>query len=274
MQQPLVSVCIPSYNNAEFIEETILSVLEQSYSNIELIITDDASNDDTVKTINRVISGCSIPVRVEVSEENGGIASNWNHALSLAKGSYIKLLPADDVLHPDCIRFQVKQFEKYGNDIALVFSARSIVTRSGRALLTARFYRDQRVTNLQLIKRCILSGTNVIGEPGAVLFAKEISEKVGGFDGSKPYVIDLNYWARILQHGNAIALYQPLSTFRIDSNLSVRLGWRRLKEYSSMIDDMQQQWNLSLLLAVVGKCRALVNEMLRRIVHIVFRTVG
>jgi len=270
---PLVSICIPSYNSAEFIEETIQSVTQQSYSNIELIITDDGSIDDTVKRIEKVIANCQIPLNFQKSKKNTGIEANWNHCLSLAKGKYIKLLPADDTLSPNCVTEQVKQFEMH-DDIVLVFCARKIVTRSGKALLNARFYNNQKVSNKSLLKRCILSGTNVIGEPGAVLFRHDIAQRIGAFNGNKPYVIDLDYWVRLLSHGHAIALSDTLCTFRIDNNLSVRLGVRRLLNYFSIIDDISTRWEMNKIVIILGKFRTLLNEFLRRGVHIMYRFVG
>lgn len=273
MDQPLVSICIPSYNNEAFVEETIASVFNQSYRNIEVLITDDGSTDTTVACIEKAVIDAPFPIVVKVAEKNAGIEANWNQSLQLATGKYIKLLPADDVLFPECITEQVTLLES-SEELSLVFCARQVVTASGTPLLTARFYKDQRVNNSELLKRCILSGTNVIGEPGAVLFRKSIADEVGWFDGKKPYVIDLNYWIRLLNHGHAIAIEKPLCTFRIDNNLSVRLGFRRFRQYIAMIDEMQAIGQFSPVVVIVGKCRALLNEFLRRIVHLVFRFVG
>ncbi len=274
MKRPLVSICIPTYNSSDYIQETLQSVFDQTYDNIELLISDDASSDDTLAKVQQMIEKSSIPIILKTTSDNSGIEGNWNQALSMASGTFIKLLPADDTLHPSCIETQVNAFEAHGNDITLVFCARKVVTRSGKALLTARFYPDQKIENHNLLKRCILSGTNVIGEPGAVLFRKSLADKVGSFNGEKPYVIDLNYWIRLLKHGHAIAQYNALSTFRIDNNLSVRLGWSRFSEYSATIDAIRSQWNISVTVASIGKLRALLNEALRRCVHFVYRAVG
>ncbi|MCP3851756.1 MAG: glycosyltransferase, partial [Gammaproteobacteria bacterium] len=174
---------------------------------------------------------CPYSLTLRILEENAGIAGNWNLALSLAQGDFIKLLPADDTLAPNCIASQVEQFSQYGDKIALTFCARRIITRSGKQLLTARFYDDELIGSKQLVQRCIVAGTNAIGEPGAVLFPRKLTEKVGQFDGDRPYVIDVDYWVRLLQYGAAAAQHDALSTFRIDQNLSVRLGWKRCTQY-------------------------------------------
>jgi len=271
---PLISICIPSYNNEEFIRETIHSVLNQSYRNIELIISDDASTDNTLEVAKKSTENCAFPVTIVSNEKNLGLEGNWNAALKLATGKYVKVLPADDVLSAGCIKQQVEIMETHEN-IALTFSARSITTKSGRELLTARFYNnDEEIESKKLVTRCITSGTNVIGEPGAVLFSRSTSNKVGLFDGSKPYVIDLDYWTRLLQYGNGYVTNNKLCTFRIDSNLSVRLGLQRVTDYLSTINILQKNWNINRLVCLYGKARTLINEVLRRVVHMYFKFIG
>jgi glycosyltransferase involved in cell wall biosynthesis len=270
---PLVSICIPSYNNAEYIEEAIRSVFDQDYDNLELIITDDASTDETKKIIERLIIDARIPVTFKIANENRGISQNWNYALSLAKGMYIKILPGDDIIESDCISKQVACFEN-NSDIALVFCGRKIITRSGRHLLTARFYKDRRVTGAEVLRKSVVNATNVVGEPGAVLFLREFSKLVGEFSPKRPYVVDMDYWMRLLGHGDAIAQYELLTSFRIDNNLSVRIGPSRKNQFTELCCDLSQKWNLSPTLLLYGKCRAAFNEFLRRFVHKLFFRLG
>jgi len=271
---PLVSVCIPSYNSADFIEETIRSVLSQTYPNIEIIITDDASTDDTVKIIEELRAISPLPMIVKFLENNLGIEGNWNVAISHASGDYIKLLPADDTLDPECIATQLAQFTRYGDRIALTFSARNIITRTGKHLMTARFYNDEYIDSRQLVKRCIIAGTNVIGEPGAVLFPRTLALTAGKFNGQYPYVIDLDFWLRLLEHGDAVAIRTALSTFRIDQNLSVRIGWGRCSQYLSFIKRIADRWSFSAITLNRGRFRTVVNEFLRRGVHFIFKLIG
>lgn len=102
----LVSVIISTYNSAAFIIETLESILHQSWKEIELIITDDASTDDTV-TICRhwleVNSGRFTGVQVITSEVNTGVSANANRGLRAAKGEWVKFIGSDDTLLPGCI---------------------------------------------------------------------------------------------------------------------------------------------------------------------------
>ncbi|MBI5591211.1 MAG: glycosyltransferase family 2 protein [Deltaproteobacteria bacterium] len=88
MPKPLVSVLIPLYNADRFIEDMVRSVLNQSYSNLEVIITDDRSTDASVS---KVLRFNDPRIRLIVNEENLGPEKNWNKALAEAKGKYIKL---------------------------------------------------------------------------------------------------------------------------------------------------------------------------------------
>ena len=90
---PLVSVCVPAYNNADTIRATVESVLASDYRPIEVIVVDDCSTDDTYE----VISGIEHPaLYIYKNEKNLGMAGNWNRCLSLCKGKYVRLLCADD----------------------------------------------------------------------------------------------------------------------------------------------------------------------------------
>ena len=97
---PLVSVCIPAYNSARYIRTTMESGLGQKYENIELVVVDDCSKDDTVEIVRSVRDP---RVRLVRNEKNLGMTGNWNKCLAEARGEYIKLICADDVLYEDSI---------------------------------------------------------------------------------------------------------------------------------------------------------------------------
>jgi hypothetical protein len=90
-----------------------------------------------------------------------------------------------------------------------------------------------------VLRRTVRSGTNPIGEPGAVLFRKSAAEKAGLFDGTCPFVIDLDYWLRLLEHGDAYYLPEYLSAFRISrQSHSVSLGARQAREFATFIESL------------------------------------
>ena len=99
---PLVSICIPTCNGFQFIGEALLSAVNQSYPNLEIIVSDDHSRDDTLKIINEFESKTAIPFHI-YNHKPDGIGSNWNYCAQKANGEYIKFLFQDDTLEPDCI---------------------------------------------------------------------------------------------------------------------------------------------------------------------------
>ena len=88
MESPLVSVCIPAYNNADTILETIQSVLTQTYQNLESIVVDDRSTDDTYQVVKTFAKQAGDDrLHLYQNEKNLGMAGNWNHCMELCKGT-------------------------------------------------------------------------------------------------------------------------------------------------------------------------------------------
>jgi alpha-1,3-rhamnosyltransferase len=120
----LVSVIIVSYNSANYIEETLDSVYNQTYDNIELIISDDCSTDNTIEICEKWLSHKknrfvnTIIIRVD---KNSGTAANCNRGVKASCGSWVKLMAADDLFLPDCIANNLKFIES-NPDIKIVMS--------------------------------------------------------------------------------------------------------------------------------------------------------
>lgn len=267
---PHVSVCIPAYLGAAHLHETISSVLDQGFTDFELIIIDDNSPDDT----DRIVASFDDPrIRYLKNPHNLGPQGNWNRCLKEARGRYFKLLPQDDQLYPCTLQQQAGVLDADQEQrIALVFGARDIVNAAGRKL-TRRGCpgsREGRVSGGELVRRCVRYGTNLIGEPGSVMLRKSLADKVGPFDGSIGYIIDLDYWVRLLAHGEAYYLDQPVSTFRVSSgSWSVAIGARQSEEFRHFIARISQQpqWRIGRLDKLAGNFMARLNNLLRLVFY-------
>ena len=112
MEKVLVSVLMTAYNREKYISEAIESVLASTYTNFELIIVDDASDDDTVSIARKYASKDS-RITVYVNEKNLGDYPNRNKAASYAKGPYLKYVDSDDTLYPDGLRYCVQCMEEH-----------------------------------------------------------------------------------------------------------------------------------------------------------------
>ena len=105
----LVSVCIPAYNGEKYISKTIQSILNQSYTNIEVVVVDDHSSDNTVEAVRAINDN---RVRLICNEENLGMTGNWNKCIRESKGEYVKLIPGDDFIYEECIEKSIKILEE------------------------------------------------------------------------------------------------------------------------------------------------------------------
>ena len=223
--EPLVSVCIPAYNNAGYIKETIDSILNQTYQNIELVIVDDNSKDETLK----VIQSIKDPrIKVYHNEENLGMVGNWNKCLSLANGEYIKLICADDMIDNNAIEIEAKAMQQ--NPTAnLVESDTRLVDINGKKTGVFHRYRKSGLVDGKKVAKKSLLIQNFFGAPVNNMIRKSALETVGYFDESFTYILDFDMWIRLACSGDVYIIHQQLNNFRIrnDSNTGNLIGENR-----------------------------------------------
>ncbi|WP_395400051.1 glycosyltransferase family 2 protein [Pseudoduganella sp. UC29_106] len=266
----IVSVCIPTYNGATYLRQAVDSVLSQTFTDFELLIVDDCSSDDTAQ----VVAGYSDPrIRFLRNQHNLGAQENWNRCLAEARGRYFKLLPQDDVLAPACLARQVDVLETDSAlSVALVFCARTIVGNDGTPIMTRGYPGAQEGTlsARRILRSCVRRGTNLLGEPGGVLFRRDLAMRVGSFNASEPYVIDLDYWWRLLANGDAYYLSESLVSFRISrQSWSVAIGTRQAGEYQRFIGRMMESSHVgaTVMDRWTGALMARVNGLLRLVFY-------
>jgi alpha-1,3-rhamnosyltransferase len=128
---PLVSVIIPSYNHEQYVTKAIKSVFSQTYKNIELIVIDDGSKDDSVKKILELNELYSFKF---IARKNRGLANTLNQAIKLAKGLYITVLASDDYYLPKRIEHAVKHLNLLPKEVVAVFTDGYIVAANDRKI--------------------------------------------------------------------------------------------------------------------------------------------
>lgn len=131
---PKITVCVPNYNYARYVGRTIESVLEQTYENFELLVVDDASEDNSIDVVSRYKDP---RIRLVVNKTNLGRLENINHCLKLATGDYVTVLPADCYLPATSLEDRVGALRKR-EDVAFVFSCAIEVNANGEEKRTMR----------------------------------------------------------------------------------------------------------------------------------------
>lgn len=211
MIEPMVSVCIPTYNHAHFLKDALDSVFAQTYSNFELVVVDNCSTDATGELV-ADYAARDRRVRYFCNEINIGPRENLNRCLQHASASYIKILCADDLLEPTCLEKSMRALIDNA-DAVLVAHARRLVDADLQPIRIAGYSdRDELVAGQKMIDYSLFNG-NYIGEPSAVIFRKE--DALPGFDTSFRLMVDLELWLRLLEKGSLCYLAEPLSSFRV-----------------------------------------------------------
>jgi glycosyltransferase involved in cell wall biosynthesis len=212
MTAPKVSVCIDSFNYGRFLAEAIESVLEQTFGDFEVVITDDCSTDDSFEIAQRYAAQDTRITLVQ-NAQNLGMVRNRNACLALARGEYVKWLHADDFL---CSREALEKMAAMldaHRGVALVASARRIVNEKSVPLETWSAFEQRRpIAGVTVINRCLFEQRNLIGGPSAVMFRRSLSTR--GFDEAFFVMADLEMWFHLLEQGSFSYIEQPLSAFR------------------------------------------------------------
>lgn len=247
MDKPLASVCIPAYNNAAYIKETIDSVLSQTYSNLELVICDDKSTDDTVKVIEKIKDD---RIKLYKNEKNLGMAGNWNNCLFKCSGEFIKLICADDMLAKDCLAKEVKALTDHPSAV-LAESDTKLFDLNGKPKGFYKRYQSSGLTNGRKIARAGFFVKNYFGAPLANTFRRSAIERTGGFDPYYTYILDYDFWVSLACAGDVYVIHEPLNFFRVrgDSNTGEVMAGDKtdayVREHAHLVRKFQKELGLS-----------------------------
>lgn len=218
--EPLVSVCVLAYNAAEYVIETLESIKAQTYNNIELIVSDDFSSDNTVHLCKIWLDeNGSRFTRTELItvEENTGVTANCNRALDASTGKYWKCIGSDDLLTNDavekCVNFLENNPEKefiFGNQYKFSGDFR-----------TAEFNEDKlgfRFTccNEKISAKQQLNFLTKIffGCAPSSFSTTEVLKRVGGFDSRFPYQEDGPMYIKLTKHGVKLWYFDDFLVYR------------------------------------------------------------
>jgi glycosyltransferase involved in cell wall biosynthesis len=235
-----VSVIIPAYNAAPFIEQTVRAVVAQSYQDWELLVVNNASEDETGVILERLKIELNDPrIRIRTNLETLPACENWNAVLSEARGEFLKLICADDIPSSNSLERQVKVLKQHSS-VALTTGASVIINGEGKLLFVRQRMRKSGCFDGNgMIRRCLLAGTNIIGDPVHVMWRKSASDKVGLFDPNTPYASDVEFWLRLLTVGDLYYDPEPVGFYRIHGDANSAGRWRATAQYFVVIAKMQ-----------------------------------
>lgn len=239
MSTPLVSVCIPTFNRANFLPEAIDSILAQSFRDCELVVSDNASTDETPEVLRRYRDP---RLRLHRNDSNLGLVGNFNRCLQLARAPYFVLCCSDDYWAPQLLAQEVSLFEQHPG-LSYVHVG-SMVVDANKSPVGPNILDLRPVTpGREYFRRFLLedlNGTNF----SSVLYRRDRLLEIGGFDERLPHTQDLAVWARLALHGDVGYVAQPLLYFRKHAeNYHVR--WRQmayLRERFALIEMMFAEW--------------------------------
>lgn len=220
---PLVSILIPTYNRPKYLQLALESVLNQTYRNIEVIIGDDGTNNETEKLIGENFLNKYDNIKYYHNEKNLGQFDNDIKLYDMANGKYINYLMDDDLFEVTKIQKMMNYFIQDENEeISLVTSHRSIIDTDGNIGEvfgnTNDLFNDNIVIDgIKLVDFMIKTNFNCIGEPTTVLFRKsKLKEPFGVFNNRRYGCnVDQATWFNLLSLGKAVFINEVLSYFRI-----------------------------------------------------------
>jgi len=223
---PLVSVIIPTYNRYNFIGDAIRSVLSQTYKNIEIIVVDDGSKDNTYKII-KELSNCGMRY---IYQSHLGVSEARNRGAYAALGEYLAFLDSDDLWLESKIEKQIRIILKE-QDVGLVFTNcyNWNMDNNTYTLRYKKIYNSKEIMGKILFRKCYLI-------PSTILLKRELFFKVGGFDTNLRRSEDRDFSLRISKETKIVGLKEPLSIIRLHTKYNNPKDPSDLFDYSKTVE--------------------------------------
>lgn len=213
-KEPLVSVIIPTYNRAVHLKKSIQSVLDQTYTNIEVIVVDGPSSDNTAE----VVKGFVGKIKYIKENEAKGAGAARNRGLELAEGEYIAFQDSDNEWLPEKLEKQMQAFMSAERDIGMIYTGYTKITNNIKKYYPQTYIKKKSGE----IFNELLSG-NYIGCQ-TVVVRKECLIKVGAFDERLPTIEDWDLFLKIAKKYKILCINEPLViSYILPDSISVDL---------------------------------------------------
>jgi glycosyltransferase involved in cell wall biosynthesis len=218
---PRVTIAIPLFNKERYIAETLESALRQTYRDVEVLVLDNSSTD---RSYDIVTAHHDSRVRAIRHPTNLGFTANFNSALELARGEFVKLLCADDLLEPESVAKQVDALDAAGPKATMAVSQHDIISARGRHLIKGTgvpgmsgFY-----TGPEAVRLIRDAAGNIFGTEGQLLFRRSALADIEWY---RPGYTEIDFFLRLLTTGGVVVVPESLSSVRLSkSSASFRVA--------------------------------------------------
>ena len=237
--QPLVSIVVPVFNGMPHLRDLTQALQEQTYPHLEFVFTEGGGSDESWHYLSQIEDP---RFRLVQMPRGTTAAENWTAASMQARGEFTKLVCQDDLIYPNAIELQVKDLLANTN-ASMAIAQRDIVDARGRILFRGRGLAGlpknaTSSTGDRVLHACYLQGTNVIGEPLAVLFRTPLLQQVMPWDDTDPLMLDLSTYQEIAPLGEVVLRHEAIGAFRVsDTSWSTRIAHQQLEQTKRWQDD-------------------------------------
>lgn len=251
VSSPLVSIVMPTYNQDQFIGESIRSVLDQTHSNWELIIVNNFSEDDTINVVENFNDD---RIRLINFKNNGIIAASRNIGILECKGEFVAFLDSDDIWLPEKLRIQIEYFKK-NPKIGLLSTNATVIPGDTKL---HKINSNRKISTRELFLKSVIVNSSV-------LMRHSIIEEIGLLDENPDIraAEDLDYWIRASLKMEVAIIKKCLTLYRVHSSNASELG-------NNSSDSIKKFFNL--YLRVLKKYED--NYKLKKFAHKFKRTYG
>lgn len=215
MEQPLVSIIIVSYNHGKFLKENLDSIKAQTYPNIQLIVADDASMDNSVQVFEEWLKENNYPATKNFHKKNTGLATTLNECIEHVKGKYVKMIAADDYLHPESIEKCVEELERLGEEYGMVFTDTWTINEKSEITNDITDYNVNINLTKEQFREKLLEGNRVAAL--TVLMRKSAIDDTGKYP-TDVLIEDYYRWLKINEQYWIAYLPDKLSYYRLHSS--------------------------------------------------------